>query len=93
MLLEKLVRFSVQLRPALYSVLYYKRQKTAHLDQNSGVIHLSFVGESRKFCFACSGGLLYSKKSYPPALRCLSGRIIVEAWVLEGIRGAQAQYA
>jgi hypothetical protein len=93
MLLEKLVRFRVQLRSALSSVLYYKRQKTAHLDHNSEVIHLSFVGEPREICFARSHGLLYGKKSYLPALRCLSGRIIVEAWVLEGICGAQAQYA
>jgi hypothetical protein len=93
MLLEKLVCFSVQLRSVLYSVLYHKRQNTAHLDHNSEVIHPSFIGEPREICFARSHGLLYGEKSYPPALRCLSGRIIVEAWVLEGICGAQAQYA
>jgi hypothetical protein len=65
----------------------------AHLDHDSEVIHLSFVGEPREICFAHSDGLLYGKKSYLPVLRCLSGRIIVEAWVLEGICGAQAQYA
>jgi hypothetical protein len=93
MLLEKLVRFSVQLRSALHSVLYYRGQKTAYLDHNSEVIHLSFVGESREICFASSHGLLYGKKSDLPALRRLSGRIIVEARVLQGICGAQAQYA
>lgn len=90
MLLEKLVRLGVQLRSALSSVLYYEQQKTTHLDHNSEMIHLSFVGKPREICFARSHGLLDGKKLDLPALRCLSGHIIVEAWVLEGVCGAQA---
>jgi hypothetical protein len=53
------------------------------------MVDLSFIdktGESR-----LSRGLQHGKETDTPALRCLRGHIIVEAWVLKRVRGIQAQ--
>ena len=48
-LLEKFVRFGVQLRSALRSAPYYiDIPEITHLEHNPEVIHLFFVGEARK---------------------------------------------
>lgn len=74
-------------RPVLSAMSYVP--ETAHLDNNPEMVDLPFInkaGESR-----LSRDLQHGKEMGTPALRCLCGHIIVEAWVLKRVRGIQAQ--